>query len=93
MSEREICPHCKADLRGEEIPVENREKYYGGATHFLRVIGVEIRGVYDGTLFWRCPDCGGAWHRWPKGSQMHSRAKPFVSNANLRLATAKKGSA
>lgn len=28
------------------------------------VIGVEIQGVYDGVLFWACPDCHGTWNRW-----------------------------
>jgi RNase P subunit RPR2 len=28
------------------------------------VCGVEIQGVYDGILFWRCLDCGHAWQRW-----------------------------
>ena len=28
-----------------------------------RVIGNEIWGVYDGVLYWSCPDCGYAWVR------------------------------
>lgn len=32
---------------------------------FSRLIGVEIRGVYDGIAYWRCPDCGLRWHRFP----------------------------
>jgi len=30
---------------------ENRKK-------FGRKIGIEVRGVYDGVLYWKCPDCG-----------------------------------
>jgi hypothetical protein len=46
--EDERCANCKADLTS------------GG---YSRVIGVEIRGVYDGILYWECPDCGFAWAR------------------------------
>jgi hypothetical protein len=37
---------------------------YGDADgHFSRLIGVEIRGAYDGVLYWECPDCHKQWHR------------------------------
>lgn len=72
------CPHCGADLTGAPIPVESRH-YYGSATHFDRRIGVEVRGVYDGVLFWRCPDCGGPWHRWPAGNTLRERAADHMS--------------
>jgi len=36
---------------------------YGDKTHFSRIISHEIRGVYDGVLFWSCPDCRMAWVR------------------------------
>ena len=32
-----------------------------------RAIGVEVQGVYDGVLYWACPDCGHAWPRWSDG--------------------------
>lgn len=35
-----------------------------------RTTGVEIWGVYDGVLFWRCPDCGGSWHRWTPNDRL-----------------------
>lgn len=41
--------------------------YGEGTTHFSRVIGHEVRGVYDGVLFWSCPDCGKAWPRFTDG--------------------------
>lgn len=28
-----------------------------------KILGYEIREVYDGTLFWVCLACGGAWPR------------------------------
>lgn len=43
-------------------------KPYGDTTHFRRVMGHEVRGVYDGVLFWSCPDCGHAWPRWDDGA-------------------------
>jgi hypothetical protein len=29
-----------------------------------RWMGHEVRGVYDGVLYWSCLDCGHAWNRW-----------------------------
>lgn len=74
------CPHCGADLKGDPIPEEYRH-FYGNATHFRREIGVEVRGVYDGVLYWRCPDCGGSWHRWPEGSHLRQRAERVMTEA------------
>lgn len=78
------CPHCSADLRGEQIPEEYRRKgYYGppdeAPTHYSRRVTVEIPGVYDGGLFYMCPDCGGRWHRWHSG-RLHEAARPYVEN-------------
>lgn len=42
-------------------------------------VGVEVTGVYDGILFWRCTACRTAWHRWPEGHWQHERAVPFVT--------------
>ena len=46
MAERRKCPHCGTQLTKP-----------GG---FLKTIGVEIRGMYDGVAYWLCPDCRGA---------------------------------
>lgn len=80
--DRNTCPHCGTDLRGDPIPVENRDKYYGGKEFFMRTITVEIRGVYDGGLYHRCPDCGGAWHRWPEGHYLREKAEQYVRREN-----------
>ena len=45
--------------------------------------GVEVRGVYDGVLFWRCQQCGAPFHRWPEGSPFRERAEPFVAAVEL----------
>jgi hypothetical protein len=76
----ETCPHCGADLRGDPIPEEHRERYPSGETHYSRTIGVEIRGVYDGVLFWLCPDCNFKWHRFDKRSPYRARAEKYVIN-------------
>lgn len=45
--------------------------------------GVEVRGVYDGVLFWQCQQCGTPFHRWPEGSPDRVRAEPFVAAVEL----------
>lgn len=75
----DICPHCGSNLRGEPIPQEYRDKgWYGDGTHYSRMIGHEISGIYDGVLFWSCPDCGGRWHRFPVGDSLWFKAEPYV---------------
>jgi hypothetical protein len=61
MKERH-CPHCAADLYGEVIPGHADEN--GNEQRYRRALGIEIPGVYDGTLFYACPDCHETWHRW-----------------------------
>jgi hypothetical protein len=71
------CPHCGADLNGDLIPESAR--YWGSGTHYGREIGIEVRGVYDGVLFWQCPDCGGKWHRFPEDHWLRSRAERHIN--------------
>jgi hypothetical protein len=33
-------------------------------TRFSRLIGVEVRGGYDGVSKWRCPECSAEWDRF-----------------------------
>jgi hypothetical protein len=81
MQKYDECPFCKADLTGEPIPEDLREKHYGGSTHYSRLIGIEIRGGYDGVSYLECPDCRIRWDRWTgkkvtrsvKGSQSLKR--------------------
>lgn len=72
------CPHCNADLRGSPILPEHQE-HYGGETHYSRAVGIEVRGVYDGVLFWQCPDCHGTWHRFPEDHWLRHRAVPYIT--------------
>ena len=41
------------------------------------VVGVEVKGVYDGVLFWACNACKHRWHRFAEG-RLRWRAVPFV---------------
>lgn len=77
MTNPKHCPHCNADLRGVEIPEEHRQ-FYGSETHFRRDILVQIQGIYDGGLYYQCPDCGGQWHRFPEGHRLRAIAEKFI---------------
>jgi len=62
------CPGCSRPLAYE---YEGRK--------YRREFGVEIRGVYDGVLYWVCPNCRARWHRFPEGDPIRDRAEPYVS--------------
>ena len=50
------------------------------------LVGVEIRGVYDGVLFWRCTTCGYAWNRWkPEIGRRWSIAQSYVDQINMAV--------
>lgn len=55
------CPHCGADLIGEEIP-EKQRQMFGGHTHFNRLIG-QYDPDRDRVVQWECPDCHQRWAR------------------------------
>lgn len=74
----EVCPLCAADL----VDKRTRERVYS------RAIGVVVRGVYDGTAYWMCPDCGGAWHRFPDGDRVRMAVDPVVRARNSTRDTA-----
>lgn len=74
MEDYENCPKCGANLRGAPIPTEHTEQF-GGEAFYSRMIGVEVQGVYDGVLYWMCPDCRGTWHRWPRDSRLYRAAR------------------
>ena len=48
---------------------------------FSQIIGLEIPGVYDGTLLWVCPSCLKRWHRFPEGHYLRARAEPYLEVA------------
>lgn len=63
------CPHCESDQRDGD---------------YRRTFMVEIRGLYDGGLFYECPDCGGRWHRWPEAHWLRAKAAPYVEGGRYR---------
>lgn len=71
--DQDICPYCEKDLSYE----------FEGNT-YSRKEGHEIRGAYDGVLFWACPYCGHAWQRWPKGERLHKVAQVYIDRRNAR---------
>lgn len=71
MSFSETCSYCGATLREER-----------GHVIYSRMIGVKIPEIYDGVLFWQCPDCGKAWHRWGQHWQRYGAAQPYIDKIN-----------
>lgn len=73
--ETDRCPACGADLT-----------HVVRGTQYSRATSVEIRGVYDGGLFYahtrQSGGCGAAWHRWPEGHHLRAKAEPYVSQWN-----------
>lgn len=55
---------------------------WGDKTHFSRIIGHEVSGVYDGVLYWSCPDCGMAWARWGDGGRFGAQSAEWVARHN-----------
>jgi ssDNA-binding Zn-finger/Zn-ribbon topoisomerase 1 len=39
---------------------------------------VEVRGVYDGGLYWECPSCHHMWPRFPAGTKLHRIALEMI---------------
>ena len=66
------CPHCNGSLVGE--PRDDRP-----GEHYSLAVLVEIQGVYDGALFYSCPHCRYAWHRFEEGHDLHKRAQPYIN--------------
>ncbi len=69
------CPFCKCDLRGEPILKKNRRFYPPGATHYSRLLGIEIQGGFDGVSYWECPDCLRVWDRFTGKEVFKSRTR------------------
>lgn len=78
MNEHGYCPHCKADLDGDYIPVEIVHSYSG--KKWGRALGINVRGAYDGILIWQCPDCKGYWPRFSADTweRLHNRAVEII---------------
>jgi hypothetical protein len=46
------------------------------------VLGVDVRGVYDGVLYWVHSKCGRAIPRWPAGSYPGDAARVYIDRHN-----------
>lgn len=57
------CPRCLSSWDGGPIP-ENIREHYSEPYRWSKLIGVEVPGVYDGTLLWKCPTCRTEFPRW-----------------------------
>lgn len=89
------CPRCDVSLVGDRIPDKHLSRvdletgetipYVGPPQFYRHTILVEIPGVYDGGLFYACPSCGGAWHRWPEDHYLYKRADIHVRAQNERM--------
>ena len=80
IGEKDFCPSCNYDFKGEDIYEHFLEKYndpirafeaarsYGWREDnqicFKKEIGIEIPGAYDGILFYKCPECKCYWRRF-----------------------------
>lgn len=42
------------------------------------VVGIEVRGAYDGVLFWKCHN-GHLWPRFEPGTRLYDKAVDFIA--------------
>lgn len=48
---------------------------------FSNLIGLQIQGVYDGVLYWKCPNCQTQWGRFSNEEIIeydHKKEKTFI---------------
>lgn len=49
------------------------------------IVGIEVRGVYDGVLYWMCTLCGLAWSRdWSGYGRRADIAASMVEAHNMK---------
>jgi rubredoxin len=65
------------EIPDEEIRKMVKESYGDPNAHFSRLVGIEDPNVYDGILFWQCPDCESKFQRFEETSPLGRRAKLF----------------
>lgn len=72
----DLCPYCKEDL-----------SYEVNGVVYSKATGVEIRGAYDGTLFYahtRPEGCGKAWPRWSLDDRLGTLSLSYIDEWNQR---------
>jgi hypothetical protein len=45
-------------------------------------VGYEVRGVYDGVLYWLCPICGHAWPRFTGTDRLAGLSEKYADDHN-----------
>jgi hypothetical protein len=80
----EVCPHCGVDLLGDPLPEQFQ---LPGLTRYRFVLAIEIRGVYDGPLFYGCPFCWGTWHRFDSTHTLWSAAEKYRAEFTEAMTT------
>ncbi|MGE0025677.1 MAG: hypothetical protein AB7O78_01560 [Thermoleophilia bacterium] len=51
----------------------------GDGRTYTHLIAVEVRGVYDGVAYWRCPYCPAAWHRFAVNDYRRDRLEQAIA--------------
>lgn len=75
----DTCPECSQSWRGMPVPDSYITSYCDGVQYYSLLMGVEIRGVYDGVCFWQCPHCEARFHRFPEGDTLRAKVEYIVS--------------
>jgi len=66
-----------ADKSDEQVR-EIASNYGSPEQRFSKIIGIEIRGVYDGVCKYRCPECATEWPRAGIPHAATSRRDRFI---------------
>jgi len=81
----------RKNLRAEKTRLESEdvktcpkcgESWEVPGTIYSRLIGIEVRGGYDGVNFWECPDCHTRWSRWT-GAEVTDLFFPFYKGGKI----------
>jgi hypothetical protein len=49
------------------------------------MVGVELRGIYQGVCYWWCPICDRRVHRFPETDPIHARVQMFIHGFSARI--------
>ena len=44
--------------------IQMAKNSYGKPYRFSKLLGIEVRGKYNGVSYWQCPSCKATWDRW-----------------------------
>jgi len=49
------------------------------------MVGVELRGIYDGVCYWWCQKCELRVHRFPPTDPIHARVQAYMADFGERI--------